>query len=309
MDRGIAVFAVNPKQLDRRPRSSGDRAGAAGRAARRGDPALFAGSGKDRPRHTARGGASGRPGERLPRLANADRCGAGNQAQRQVAACRDAAGLLATAALRRLPLGTRRHPARPTQPRPLCRSQSPWLLSRPSAPRRCRQAARRRLRHAHTPNPVRSEPHQSASGRSRMSRPLSRSIPLFDLNGHPSVPTGIANGTARRSRPGCRTAGHRHSRREGPGWRRARSHAAGRPGTSRALAAGVTAPPNPLDHWWGVPPLLFPGPLPQLGRSADENSLSTESHPHMTKAGFDGVEGAIMRKCTVAYFPQCHGSV
>ena len=28
-----------------------------------------------------------------PRFANADRCGAGHQAQRQVAACRDAAGL------------------------------------------------------------------------------------------------------------------------------------------------------------------------------------------------------------------------
>lgn len=100
-------YPARPARRTRR--SGGGRTGAAVRAARRGDPALFAGSGKDSPHHAARRRSPGRPGERLPRLADPDRGRAGDQAQRQVAARRNAAGLLATAANRPLSLGAGRH--------------------------------------------------------------------------------------------------------------------------------------------------------------------------------------------------------
>jgi hypothetical protein len=44
------------------------------------NPALFAGSGKDRPRHAARRGPPSRPSPRLSRLANFNRGRTGNQA-------------------------------------------------------------------------------------------------------------------------------------------------------------------------------------------------------------------------------------
>jgi hypothetical protein len=135
---------------------TGDQAGARYRAARRGNPALLAGGGKDCPRHAARGGSSSHPGARSPCLAHFDRCGAGDKAERQILPCGDAPGMLRPPANLRLPLGGRRYPARCPQSQPLRSTPRARPFSRPRPQNRCRSPAGHRLRHAHQTNHVRS---------------------------------------------------------------------------------------------------------------------------------------------------------
>jgi len=148
-------------------RSPGGRTGAAYRATRRGDPALFAGSGKDRPRHVARGGPSSHPGARLSRHPHFDRGCARHQAQRQVLSGGNAPGLLASVAdggYHWARVATQ-HDPRSKPVMPPCEA---GLHSWPGPSGGRRSPPRRRLRHAADPIQLRPSQTQPATPQNRL---------------------------------------------------------------------------------------------------------------------------------------------